>query len=376
MASACSWSALVALLVAPATVFAERLPLRSDGIVVDAKGAARVLVQPEFRGAVALHAALIDLKVPGLSVHLVAPRVVTPTGAGAKPKPPVLSRLLLRGPEAAVRRGLAILRRLDHPPRSVRVCLTIAEMWGRKYTERGGSLLFDRVSAPDQTNTMFRSFRIGFQPNEFLRAETFGLRPAEGLGYRLFSEDFYDNLFAVTMNGQYARGRASYVARPNLLLNEGETGTLQSLREVPQLLFSGSAENPVITQRGEEVGIKVRVVPLRITPDEALLELDVWFRFPQPTQDTGSPVGTLILKERRVQTRVRVRDSEPILISGLRIRRNDKDFMSPLSLLPPIDPIFATVQRSGQASEIWFVIRATVREPRIDPTGTTHHAWR
>lgn len=346
-----------------------------DTIVVDPKGVARVVVQPEFRSAPALHKALVDLTVPKLAVHLVSPRVPLPAPKlGARLPAPVLSRLLLVGPEEAVRRGLSILRRLDRPTRSVRICMTIAEVWGSKFTERGGSLLFDRVNAPDQTNTMFRSLRIGFQPTEFVRSDIMKLRPYEGNFARLFSEDLYDNLFEATLRGLFRRGHASYVARPTLTLNEGETGRLESLRQLPNFLVSGRPDEPVVTQRTEEVGVKLRVLPVRVGTDAVHLDLDVWFRIPDAVKDAGAPTGALVLKERRVRTQVVCRDGQPMLISGLRIRRNDLGRMDPIPFLPPIDPIFASEERAGAASEIWFVIRVYVREPSIDPAGRTHHA--
>ena len=200
-----------------------------------------------------------------------------------------------------------------------------------------------------------------------------GLRPFVGNSFKLFSQDFYDNLLETDLHGMYRRGSASYVARPNLILNEKETGTLESLRQIPQLLVAGRASDPVVTQRDEQVGLKLRIVPVRIGTDEVLLDLDVWFRIPEPVQDTGGAVGALTLKERRVRTRIVARDGEAMLISGLRVRRNSIDRMDPIPLLPPIDPIFATEERAGRASEIWFVVRAHIREPVIAPDSPTHH---
>ena len=351
-------------------------PLLEQGkIIVDAKGVARVLIQPEFRAAAALRAQLVDLAIPKLTIHLVAPRVGVPRpNPRAKVPPPVLSRLLLVGPLEAIESALSYLRRLDRPTRSVRICMTIAEVWGTKYTERGGSFLLDRENAPDQRNTMFRAFRAGFEPTEYVRSQVMGVRPYEGGDLTFFKDDFLGDILDITIRRLHKTGKASYVARPNLLLNEGETGTLESLRELPQLLFSGRADAPVVTMRDEQVGLKLRVVPTRIGTDEAVLDLDVWFRIPENVEDTGAPIGTLLLKERRVKTTVRLRDDEPMLISGLRIARSDRQEMDPIPLLSPISSALKTEERTGRASEIWFVVRVEIREPVIAPDGPTHHA--
>ncbi len=288
-------------------------------------GGVRVLVRPEFRAASDLRTELGALKLEGLVVELVLPRLdrtpVKPLKPGEKPPPPEDSRLLLLGKEEVVELALEHVRRLDRPRRGVAVSILITEVRARTQCARGGRGYFDRVRAAGGPSGLFRSFEIGFDPDAYLTSTLSGARPFEGTDFVFADPDLLGGAWSTTLRMLLKEGEADYLAWPNLRLTEGERGAIEAVEVVPVALLTPAGTQVARTElRDEEVGVRLAITPVRVGREEAVLDIDLWLRFAEWAQLPSSAVGAIGLRDRHVTTRVTVRDAEPLLLGGLFIR--------------------------------------------------------
>jgi type IV pilus assembly protein PilQ len=352
-------------------------------IRVGEDGQARSVFRPEFRGAPGLHVQLNEYGIPGLAAQLVAPLVAVPKAPGARQDPaPVMSRLLLRGPVAAVRRAREVLARLDAPRRAVFVSVLVSEVecWDR--FNRGGSLNLDKGAGTDPKPTFFRGFSTQFEPDDYLRSTLTGASAFEGTTLRFADMDVPGGgAFEFTLRMLLKQGTAEFLAWPNLLCNEEEPGVMRALRIVPQvLLVERPADNPGFTVQNPEVGLVLIVKPLKIGVESARLELDVSLKLPEEIRDASAPPGSILLKERQVRTTLTVRDREPLLVGGLYIRRGERSRggLPRPAALSALDPLHSSRLRDCRSTEITFLIRARIvepcrRPPELYPDG--YDAW-
>jgi type II secretory pathway component GspD/PulD (secretin) len=343
-------------------------------------GVARCLFQPEFRDASWLKQQLGLHRLNGLGVELVTPIVQPDKPPRArKAPPPEPLRLLLRGTPAAVGQARALLARLDRAPRAVFVSILVSEVTCRARDDSGGSVIFDQALGANPNPTFFRAFDTSFEPDDWLRATLTGAAPFQGTSLRLGDGNVGGGAFEATLRALARRGEAEFLAWPSLLVNEGEEGKVESLEQVPQMLLSDSrAGAPVVRTITEQTGLKLKVHPVHVGRESAVLDLDVWLRLPEEITDGSAPFGTLRLRRRQVTTRLKVRDREPILLGGIILRRMDRrrrGLPRPrgLSLLDPLDS--ARLRDQGD-TEILFLVRARIVSPKRHPPEMDPAAYR
>jgi len=340
------------------------------GVQVGRDGLARSIFQPEFRDARALAERLLLHVIKGLTVVPIPPFVaVPPDKPGGPAKPPVPTRLLLTGSaEAVVVRARAILERLDVPPRSAFISILASEVrrWSGK--ESGGSLLYDRGAGTDPKNTIFRGFSTAFEPDSYLRSSLTGVVPFEGTTLRFGELDAGGGAFEYTLRMLSKIGCAEFIAWPNLVVHEGTPATMEVLRVLPQTILDSSV-NGKIHIEGREVGLKLRLTPIRIGRDSAVLDLDVWLRIPEELNDNTGLVGTLRLKLRQVRTRITLRDREPLMLGGLVLHRATKKRrgLKRPPELKVLDPLHSALTRDGRDTEVTFLIRMRCVTPGRTP---------
>lgn len=348
------------------------------GVQVGADGVARSIFQPEFRGVPSLLTGMAKYGLKGIVVKPLPPYVHV-HGAPAKAAP-VPSRLLLVGPdEATVRQARAILRRLDAPPRMAFVSILASEVRRSSRKESGGSLLYDRSTGSNPSNTVFRGFSTSFEPESYLRSNLTGVMPFEGTSVSFGDLDAGGGLFAYTLRMLSHVGCSQFIAWPNLVVSEGRPAVMESLRVVPQTLLTSSASGSVSYIK-EQVGLKLRLTAVRIGRETAVLDLDIWLRIPEEADDGLGLVGTLRLKQRQVRTRITLRDREPLMLGGLILhhaRRSRRGLPRPKSLAV-LDPLHSALACEGRDTEICFLIRMRSVTPGHTPAEmrpTVYRGW-
>jgi type II secretory pathway component GspD/PulD (secretin) len=332
-------------------------------------GRVRVLARPEFRAAIDLRTELRALKIEGLVVELILPRLDrTPLTPGAKAPPPEDSRLLFLGKEDVVERALEHLRRLDRPRRGIAASILITEVRARTQSARGGRGYFDRVQAAGGPDGLFRSFEIGFDPDAYLASSLSGARPFEGTDFVLADPDLLGGAWSTTLRFLLKEGEADYLAWPNLRLTEGQRGAIEAVEIVPVALLQPAGTQVARTVlREEEVGVRLAITPVRVGREEAVLDIDLWLRLAEWAQLPSSAVGAIGLRDRHVTTRVTVRDGEPLLFGGLFIRDRiaGRKQLPGISNLRILDMATRAEDRETVDTEMLMFVRVRIVDPDV-----------
>ncbi|MDA1195815.1 MAG: hypothetical protein O2894_11600 [Planctomycetota bacterium] len=351
------------------------------GVFVDAAGRARWLFTPEFRPAPWLASQLVQHGIEGLEIHPVTPvvEVALPRTAPGAPepaaKPPVAGRLLLVGPPAAVASARALLQQLDLATRSVFVSVLIGEVDRSDRMNTGGSMFFDKGAGPNPEGTLFRGASMGFEPDDYLRSSLTGAMPFEGTSLVFGDMDASGGAWEYTLRMLQRRGEAEFLAWPSLLCTEGEAGEMRSLDLLPQFTIETiDRNNATVSVRVEETGLKMRVTPVRVGAETAVLDLDMWMRLPHIASDGLASAGMLRLRTREVTTRITVRDREPVFIGGIVLKhgeRSRRGLPRPREL-DMLDPLHSAMLRGSGETEIVLLVRARIvpvrdRPPELDP---------
>ena len=335
-------------------------------------GRVRVLARPEFRDAAQLRTELRALKLEGLLVELILPKLDrTPPATlkrGQKPPPPENSRLMLLGKEDVVEHGLAHLRRLDRPRRGVAVSILITEVRARMQSARGGRGYFDRVGTAGGPDGLFRSFEIGFDPDAYLTSSLSGARPFEGTDFVLADPDLLGGAWSTTLRMLMKEGEADYLAWPNLRLTEGERGAIEAVEIVPVALLQPAGtqvERTVL--RDEEVGVRLAITPVRVGREEAVLDIDLWLRLAELAALPNAAAGAIGLRDRHVTTRVTARDGEPLLFGGLFIRDRiaGRKQLPGISNLRILDMATRAEDRETVDTEMLMMVRVRIVDPDV-----------
>ncbi|MDF1701678.1 MAG: hypothetical protein P1V36_11035 [Planctomycetota bacterium] len=361
---------------------AEELPTHAPldpegGVHVDARGQARFLFTPEFRGAAWLKQQLALHPLKGLQSDLVSPVLAVAPARGSRTVPaPSPGRILLQGPPAMVTQARELLARLDLAERAVFVSLLIGEVDRSDKTSTGGSMLFDKSAGPNPEGTVFRGAAMGFEPEEYLRSSLTGAIPFEGTSLTFGNMDAGGGAFEYTLRMLQRRGEAEFLAWPSLLCNEGEPGEMNSIELLPQFITDTiDRNNTTLVSRGAvETGLKLRVTPVRIGAESAVLDIAVWMQLPTDVNDGSAAPGTVRLRKREVTTRLTVRDREPLFFGGIVLKHGEKGrrgLPRPRELAV-LDPIHSARMSRCTETEVVLLVRARivplrVRPPEIEP---------
>ncbi len=329
----------------------------------------QMVFQPEFRPAADLAEALKRFAIPDVEVKLTTPRVVVnpSIAVGRKGREGFHRVLISAARKASAYAAFDALRTLDIPPRQVSVSLMICEVWHDKRGQSGGSLFFDRdpVSRP---HGLFRGVGMTFDPDDYLRSTITGARPFEGTTLGFAEGHVEGSAFEYALRALQKEGDARFVAWPSLICTEGVPATLDSIRRIPQLLFRAPSPNEAVFTSHEELGLKVRIVPVRIGSDSATIELDLWMRLPQESEDANAAVGTLELRSRQVRTRLTVRDGLTVIFGGVRVRGRSRNRrgLPGLGAVSPVDALLSARAQGAEVAELCFALRVRMMTPARD----------
>ncbi len=335
----------------------------------------RHIFQPEFRPASELLAELDDwmkgrkgYEQGVLTAQLVLPRVVPlPTGPRQKPGAPVHSRILLAGPRPQLAEARNVLARFDAPTRGVSVSVLLSEVSAHKSKGSGANLLYDKDGVANPGSTLYRGTALDFDPDAYLASTVTGVRPFEGTTLTFGDDNTLGGSWEWTLRMLSKRGEAHFLGWPNLMCVEGRPAEMSATESLPQPQVRVSNGNPTIDLTStREVGVRLRVTPVRVADDHAVLDLDLWFRIAEPSEEPNAPVSQLNLRSRQVTTRVTVRDREPLLIGGLHLRRNTRNRrgLPRLEGLSLVDALLSARDSECIDTELLVLVRARIVTPR------------
>ena len=332
------------------------------------------LVQPEFRPAEDLVEGLKSVGFPDLAVDLVTPRVQMDPLPGQRQPRQVPSRLLLRGTRPVVERARDWLDRLDRPAPSVRLCLAICEIARSGEWQKGGFISFDKDRGTTSQTTFFRGYSIDFRPEDLLRQEVIGLRPFEGTSAAFGEPDWLHGLLEMEIDALLADGRGRWLARPNLILTEGQPAELEIKNLLPHLnLVRQNASGPQVSMGKLDSGLSLTATALNVAPDRATIDLKLVLAVPVPIERADSPPASYELRTRAVRTQLTLEDRRPLVFGGLVLKGRDRGRRSIPGVPVTLDPILLWplrdrrgIRRAGLRG---LGSRSVVRGDDRDPPG-------
>ena len=330
--------------------------LRPDGEV-------RTLVQPEFRDVPSLIEDLALFGVEGLGVEATGPWLVGPDPKAG----PVAGRLLLRGRPEVVARGREVLRYLDSPRPAVFVTMLVAEVRFLGTRERGGFFDVTR-NVPGAPDSLFRGLYSRFEPETYMRSSLTGYMPYQGTSLHFGNslDDIFENgAYELVLRMLAEERHAEFLAWPTVLCTEGEAGEVEAINLAYRRRVAISGSYLLIDEAPTLTGIRLSIVPVRIGKDAAVLDLiaDIGYEEEEPT--SSIPTADVTVRQRRVVTEITVRDREPMLIGGLKLkRRQEKEQGLPLvRSTPGVELVTSSSGRECEDSELILMIRARIRVP-------------
>ena len=305
-------------------------------------------------------------------------RVVAPAG---------ISNAVLTGLRAVVdTRTNAIT--LTGPARLVEIAsATAAQLDVRKRQAMVNVKVIDVIL----NNTQAQGFSFSFGANDtFFRFDNgaavinFGASPLTGIGTLIpggfppgigtpsqpqpFSQSFF-----AALQAQIAQNNAKILTDPTLLIQEGEVATVQLTAEVvTNVRVTPSAtegQPPTITVERDPAGLLLSINVERID-DNGFITLSANPDLSAPaslfTLTTPGPVGQgnavntiTLLSRRRVTTgRVRLRDGQPLVLSGV-IQDTDRVSVSKVPILgdiPLLGTLFRSTSKINQRNEVIVVL--------------------
>lgn len=170
--------------------------------------------------------------------------------------------------------------------------------------------------------------------------------------------------FLASLQAQVISGNAKILTDPTLVVQEGQTATLELVQEVFQgtnLQTQGleSTGETVPFANIEEAGLTLEVQVLRID-DNGFVNLLVAPSVSAPTNTIGTPAGTLTLIQRRSLSsgEIRMRDGQTLILAGI-IQESDRTTVSKVPILgdiPLLGALFRSTNRTNQRQEIIVLV--------------------
>lgn len=229
-------------------------------------------------------------------------------------------RLLVIDYPENIRMVESVMARLDRPRPQVNIKALIYDI-SLTDMERIG------VNWNGISNGSISAAGVATQENTGLRFLTQTAEPlsatANGGAFTFYSLEGDLNLSALVVALQQAED-SRLLADPNVTVMDNESAKIESISEIPfQQLTQTTGGGNIGTTAFKEVGVKLDVIP-KIARD-ATIDLTV---IPEFSRLSGFTPGTNqpIIETRRATTRVRVANSQTIMIAGLRQRTDVGDF--------------------------------------------------
>ncbi|MBW4443774.1 MAG: AMIN domain-containing protein [Plectolyngbya sp. WJT66-NPBG17] len=244
------------------------------------------------------------------------------------------------------------------------------------------------LSGLSQIGTSF-SFGIGnnqFINNNGIAVFNFGARtPGESFG--LFSTPNQGNVgagiapilngtpvvnfarnFLAQLQGAVSNGNAKILTDPTLVVQEGETATVNLIQEVvtnftQQTTFGTGASQSTVTVEKKPAGL---ILPIKVDriDDNGFISLSVAPSISQPEgvqsiNLAGSSNSIILLSERRLDSgQIRLRDGQTLVLSGI-IQDIDRVSATKVPILgdiPLLGALFRRTERSNQRREVIVLV--------------------
>jgi type IV pilus assembly protein PilQ len=305
-------------------------------------------------------------------------RIAAPEGA---------SNAVLRGLRAVVdARTNAIT--LTGPARLVEIAsATAAQLDVRKRQAMVNVKVIDIALNNTQVQGFSSSFGIGdtfFRFDNGAAVINFGASPLTGVG-SLIPGGFppgigtpsqpqpFSQAFFAALQAQIAQNNAKILSDPTLLIQEGEVATVQLTADVVTNITvtppTGEGQAPTITITREPAGLLLSVnleriddngfITLSASPDLSAPSGSFTLTTPGVGGSPGAANTITLLSRRRVTTgRVRLRDGQPLVLSGV-IQDSDRVQASKVPILgdiPILGALFRATNKTNQRNEVVVVI--------------------
>lgn len=231
-----------------------------------------------------------------------------------------------------------------------------AEVNRTALTEAGLTLIANRAQFAARTTTNGGA-TPGFDPTS--NGLTFG---------DLLNLFVFDKVHGVAglLHALQSTGSFQSLAEPNLIAYNGQEASFLAGGEIPVPVVSGNTGNVTVTYK--EFGIRLSFIPtiagdsirLKVRPEVSALD------FPNGVTLNGFRIPALTT--RRAETSVELRDGQSFAIAGLldNLSQNDKDAIPLMSRLPIIGPLFKTISRHQNQTELMVLITPRLVRP-LDP---------
>ena len=171
-----------------------------------------------------------------------------------------------------------------------------------------------------------------------------------------------------------SKGNAKLLSSPNLIVSAGDEASIITGEEVPvqsATVVSGSVSTTTLFKR---VGIKLRVIPLQITNDTAMVEINPEVSAVTGYTVAGAGVSNPIVAIRNVSTTLSLKDGEILTIGGL-LRSEDHDLIRKVPFLgdiPGVGVLFQSRRSQSVKTQLIFFLRINILDPG-KPHGLIYH---
>ncbi|NSW75983.1 MAG: secretin and TonB N-terminal domain-containing protein [Candidatus Atribacteria bacterium] len=163
-----------------------------------------------------------------------------------------------------------------------------------------------------------------------------------------------------TLNFLEREGKARIRSNPRLVVMDGETGEMSVIREEYFAITTGTPAYPTTSLETISAGVVLKVIPRIVGEDEIILSLN-----PEVSNVVGSGIQELpVISRRKVNTTVRVKSGETLVIGGLRqlIEVTATSKVPLLGDLPLIGGLFRSKKTTVDDKDIVMLITPTIME--------------
>lgn len=247
--------------------------------------------------------------------------------------------ITITAPKGIISQIKEMIKKIDQPPKQVMIEATVIEIASQARNVLGTDWKWNWDKNPTQPSKPFGEIEIN------------NLIPK--IGYS--NPNGFTRNALITLRALIEKGEAKIRANPKVIAQENETAQIYIGKEK---YYSISPEGPYTYARLEMIksGINLKIKP-RINDDEITVEIE-----PQVSDvESGEEafVKLPLINNRMVKTKVRVKNSETIIIGGL-LQENEKKIVSKIPVLSKVPLInFLFKNKTSVKSENEIVILIT-----------------
>ncbi|MFC3121952.1 type II and III secretion system protein [Agaribacter flavus] len=271
-----------------------------------------------------------------------------------------LNTILFKGSGKEWLKVLPVIKRLDKPAPSVMIEAIVVEVTLNDETETGVQWLaragLDRFTSSSSTNFEIDNAGSGF---------AFSLvNPLDSAG-----------ITRATINAFYQNDQATIRSRPRLMVKSGEEATFDALTRIPIISSTIQSTETGTAPTVQNVNYLDTGVTLEIKPTvhaSGFVDIEVTQSFSQSTTEPGA-AGNPEITERRINTKVTLRDGGSVLLGGL-ISSATSDVNQGVPLLgklPFIGKLFSADFERQDRTELMIMIIPYVSNSPIESEALT-----